>query len=756
MNYTLKLTLKIFLVWIAYSYQFFAAPFLDGTSTLVYKTTNQVFRAAGGSQSKVQGFVQLGNGFTILSDASAIFDTFLTVSGPIDLRETGTLILNADLKLSANVTFSSGGSIQGYGNKVALAGNLTIPAGKILHISGNAIIDGRGHALNVSDYGQIFVDTSTTLTLQNVILRSGAKTSVFGPIRCAGSTSQLVLDNVVIEPQGDFPWYHGKLFIYDTVLFTGTSSFIYMSPTYMQITRNASLIFDKMTTLSFAAASNSKDLLFFQDTSSKIVFDGASLKCTDTGLRLSLGTMICNNKCLFDTISGYSMSSVTTVTGGIYSSVSNTPGGCRWSSRGKYFAACGDNSTVIRVYSFDPTAAAFANICTTAFLTAYPYGMDWSLDGRYVAVSGPTGGNLGVYFFNGVSLTQVASYNTMSSWGNCVAWSPNGKYIAVGNLAVLSLNDLQVFQFNGTNLSLITTVNNTNEIDYLAWHPSGTYLAAAGAGNNSTTIYSFNGTGLTSIASQSSTTPRGVDWSPSGLFLAVGGGDNVVTVYSFANLTSLYSVASRGVTSSGIWCVKWSPDGTKIAIGGGNSLLRIFSFNCVNPNFTLTPHLDITVADLSNIRDISWHPNGKYLSILGNVAGGSVKKVYVVGVNYVGQMNQSIANSLVFNSYVTRAWYGDPNNILRRFDVLSYVNNNIRQNNGAINITANNAAFGDPASGTVKQLYITFANGTSVSCNENGSINVSASQVPLWQNMNLKILSGARVEIRGKVLDDTL
>ena len=44
-------------------------------------------------------------------------------------------------------TFSSGGNIYGYDRALILNGDLTIPAGKILHIGDRIAINGNGHKL---------------------------------------------------------------------------------------------------------------------------------------------------------------------------------------------------------------------------------------------------------------------------------------------------------------------------------------------------------------------------------------------------------------------------------------------------------------------------------------------------------------------------------------------------------------------------------------------------------------------------------
>lgn len=62
---------------------------LVGTSSIVYKNANYIFR----NGDTCEGFVRLDDGFTILAGATVTFDTFITVSAGMDLRSTGNLSL---------------------------------------------------------------------------------------------------------------------------------------------------------------------------------------------------------------------------------------------------------------------------------------------------------------------------------------------------------------------------------------------------------------------------------------------------------------------------------------------------------------------------------------------------------------------------------------------------------------------------------------------------------------------------------------
>jgi WD40 repeat protein len=108
--------------------------------------------------------------------------------------------------------------------------------------------------------------------------------------------------------------------------------------------------------------------------------------------------------------------------------------------------------------------------------------MNWSPDGRYLAVGGqaPTSGNeIQIYSFSGTSLTLVDSkdYGTTVYSMN---WSPDGRYLAVGGQAPTSGNEIQIYSFSGSSLTLVDSKNYGNYVNSMNWSPDGRYLAVGG------------------------------------------------------------------------------------------------------------------------------------------------------------------------------------------------------------------------------------------------------------------------------------
>ena len=189
------------------------------------------------------GCVRMDNGFTVAVPASGVgsthgacvfMDTCISVSGAVDLRGTNTIFLRSDLILDNGATFSTGGNIYGYDRALILKGDLTIPAGKILHFGDRIAINGNGHKLILGSGAQLFVDAKATLTLRDLILQNTINNPGNPPVQCAAGDSAaycstLCLDNVELALASDFYFNQGQIFIHNDVAITGTSAFFYRS-----------------------------------------------------------------------------------------------------------------------------------------------------------------------------------------------------------------------------------------------------------------------------------------------------------------------------------------------------------------------------------------------------------------------------------------------------------------------------------------------------------------------------------------------
>jgi len=188
----------------------------------------------------------------------------------------------------------------------------------------------------------------------------------------------------------------------------------------------------------------------------------------------------------------------------------------------------------------------------------------------------------------GVELWDVASHRSVANLDSTgmvvddVAFSPDGKTLAVGSARSVQLWDVG-------SRSVLTTLTSTGLHLCVAFSPSGKILAVGESDTGIVDVYDISS--RTMIATLSSPFPAanatygwGAPWfafSPDGRTLAVGG-PNVATPGS-SDGVRLWSVSSRtwGATladpgSQGVGGIAFSPDGKTLAVPDGNDSVYLW------------------------------------------------------------------------------------------------------------------------------------------------------------------------------------
>ncbi len=626
-----------------------------------YQAKNYVFR----KNDTAQGFVRLNNGFTVLPDACANLDLLFSVSSFIDLRETGTMLLLHDLIFDKWVSFSSGGNINGQGNVIKLNGNLTIPSNKVLHINGNTIIDGQGCALIIGANAEIFVDTNVTLTLRNMSLANYQHAPTFPPIRCGATTSKLALDNVILEPCGDFLFPQGQLFIHHDVMITGTSAFVYSSPVPSFITKNSCLYLDYAITFSMAPATftdapyslkntyTDNNFIRMADETAVLYLDGCTLQTTNTGWRLTTGTVNFDNRVQIKTDPTLTMTALEPCVRKQYFEVDSIA----WHPSGNYIAvnSLDWHNPTIEIYRFD--GSSLTSVASYDDGTSW-YAMQWNPDGRYLVVGGKAGFSLyglKIFSFDGTSLTLVTDIG--GDIGGSTYWSPDGRYLA---LSTNGGNTLRVYRFDGSSLEQVAQLV-VSTVEDLIWSKDGRHIIAGG--DSGLCVYDFDGTALTLLASANNGPIYGLSLSADGRYIGVAifssFSSGQVAVYRFdGNSLVLDDLISAG---PGYTC-DWSPDGRYFALGVsynnglGPIYTQVYSFDgkalSLIPGSVMEAHDFINVAIIYTVR---FSPNGKYLAMGGALWNGGDPlgprndSLKIYAVDYVQTTSpQTLATSMVF------------------------------------------------------------------------------------------------------------
>jgi len=583
-----------------------------------YKTQHNVFY----NRQSAIGFVRMDNGFTVTVTrlgaeskiaSSVIMDTCVSVSGAIDLRDTNTIILLSDLILDHGVTLSSGGEIHGYDRTVIMNGDLTIPANKILHITGRIILDGNGNTLNFADRGQLFVDTGATLTLRNLTIKNTKNYPSNPCIKCVTTSSNLALDNVEFSPTNDFYFDQGYLFIHNDVAFTGSSAFVYRSPMQTHITSGACLHFAPGTTFDFKTATTGapgqlgKNLFILDDASSKLWLDGATLKSTFTGICLTKGQLILDNKVTLSNREILNLTSATLTTS-VYTGGSTVT--TEWSPDGKYlFALTGWGAANVLVYRH--TGSSLIKISQAILPNAGNIiRANLSPDGKYLAVIQYYGG-ITLYSWNGSQL-QLLTTVTGGDVNLGVHWSPDGKY-----LAVTRSSRLEIYSFNGITLRLVAyTATWSSYGRGVAWHPSGKYVVVGRNDNKSLEIFLFTGTSLSSVASKilnfSTYVTAFIRWSSDGRYFASTTDDGYACVWGWDGRSSIHNIW-HGTKGRAYYEAQWSSDGRYIAYASGSAYLYVFEWNAATPLYWSTRVFTLNLNSPTN--NVSWHPDGTCLAV---------------------------------------------------------------------------------------------------------------------------------------------
>ncbi len=682
---------------------------LIGTSSIVWQNQPYVFR----NGDIAQGYVRLNAGFTLnnTSFTEATMDTFITISGSIDLRGQ-MLQLLSDITLDSGTTLTSGGSIYGRGRTVVLQGNLsfTPTSTQVLHITNDTTIDGQGNILTLGDYAQIFVDSNATLTLRNIVIKSSPKSSVFPPIRLGSLNSKLALDRVWMPLSADFNFYQGRLFIYNDVSITGTSAFIYGSTQQSYITPGALLYFDNSTTLSYAPstnAANAKDLLLMQDAKSMLFLNGCSLAATHTGFRLINGILACDNRVPTNSVADYDISAGTVATQvGSNASTQTNPTGVVWSPDGNFAAVTGSSGLQLFSVNGSTTPVLFGSAITTGGPT--PVGTALTTNSAqssdfYLTAVILSSGVLQLYTSSGTgSPVQLGSNVTTAGTPVAVAITTNSASSSNPYLiAVINSNGtLQLFSSSGVGTpvqigSNVTTAATPTSVSITTNSASSTnpYLISVTNSNGALQLFTSSGTGtpeqvgvnVTTAGTPTSvsiTTNSASNTSP--YYIAVINSNSTLQLFTSSGSGTPVQVGTNVTTASTPTAVSITINAASstnpyyIAVINSNSTLQLFTSSSTGTPIQIgsTVTTASTPSSVSITTNSANTTNAYYISVLNSnstlqlFTSSSTGTPVQVGNNVTTATGTPVAVSITTNSAsTTNAYYislinsGSPNTL---------------------------------------------------------------------------------------------
>jgi hypothetical protein len=320
-----------------------------------------------------------------------------------------------------------------------------------------------------------------------------------------------------------------------------------------------------------------------------------------------------------------------------------------WSPTGDLLAVCsgtGGGSGRFHLYSFNGTA--LTTLVTLSHRNDYK-AVAWNPNGSLLALanSGYPGQNIKVYSFNGTALTEVAS--GLFQGANCLAWSPNGRYLAA--IGWYPPNHFGLFSFNGTALTLVDTYTVNNWGTGVVWNPDGTHLALTWRQPDpldpymgdigKAAILSFDGSSLSEQwLSDLGEYANSVDWNPDGDHIAFSYQGEYpdrgkVDVYHFSldrNGKVVMDLKDGYQVSYSAASVCWNSNGHYLLHGGSgtNDDCGIATFD--GSNITLDHYWGFGGGAAMTA---SWSWNGKHIA-LGGVDRSRDLKVYRVNYGPLG------------------------------------------------------------------------------------------------------------------------
>ncbi len=200
-----------------------------------------------------------------------------------------------------------------------------------------------------------------------------------------------------------------------------------------------------------------------------------------------------------------------------------------------------------------------------------------------------------------------------------VEWSFDSEFVVIGEDSGTG-DELFVYSWDGSTLTLQDSVNFTQDVNGVAWHPTNDWIAVARGSGSGDEIYTYT-------------------------FDRSGG-----------TLTLIDSLNLGGGGSNGALSVEWHTDGDHLAFGTqvSNNELRVYEIDTAGNFGTVT-----TVNAGADVNSVRWNFDGEFLGIgTDNIGGGDEIQVYEFTVSPLGlALNASfdaggIVNEVAWNKAV--------------------------------------------------------------------------------------------------------
>jgi DNA-binding beta-propeller fold protein YncE len=178
-----------------------------------------------------------------------------------------------------------------------------------------------------------------------------------------------------------------------------------------------------------------------------------------------------------------------------------------------------------------------------------------------------------------------------------VAFSPDGTQLVAGGYHELTI-------WNPTDGALIRRIKNMGQRTYaIAFSPDGKLIAVAGGAPGKlgeVRVVDFASGNIVSVMATTSDVALDVAFNPPGDRLAVGAADGILRIFEAATGKEQLTISSH---SDWVQAVAWSPDGSKLASASRDKTAKVFDMK--------TGELLVTFSGHGQpVKGVAFHPDG--------------------------------------------------------------------------------------------------------------------------------------------------
>ncbi|MCB9493382.1 MAG: hypothetical protein H6679_03845 [Epsilonproteobacteria bacterium] len=156
-----------------------------------------------------------------------------------------------------------------------------------LNFAGKSTLNGGGKILCLGTGSEICVRPNSALLIDNVEIQDASANK----IRCFDSTATVSFGNVKFKQDGVFSFTVGSLAVVGRTDLIGTTTFAYCSPRQSHICHFGTLCVDRNMAFSYDPCVANRDLIALDDSTATLELNNASLGSSQTGMRLTKGTV---------------------------------------------------------------------------------------------------------------------------------------------------------------------------------------------------------------------------------------------------------------------------------------------------------------------------------------------------------------------------------------------------------------------------------------------------------------------------------